>query len=115
MSKRIFDIIPDQGLDVAFLDRQGNIHTSEQSCLGEFFSDQDHINHLITRIKDGEDPVISQFGDESIIASELSAGNSSCGYVFLSLPGANGNSTETHMNLIEFILSQLNLIADLSL
>ena len=110
----IFDIIPDQGLDIAFIDRQGNIHISDRTNLGEFFSDQEHIDHLITRVTDGDDPVISQFGDYSIVASELSAGNSSCGYVFLALPDANGNSIVANMDLVEFILSQLTLIADLS-
>ena len=110
----IFDIMPDQGLDIAIVDRQGNIHASHRSHLGEFFSDQEHINHLITRVIDGDDPVISQFGDYSIVTSELSAGNSSCGYVFLALPDANGNSIEGRMDLVEFILNQLSLIADLS-
>lgn len=108
LANRIFDIIPDQGLDIAFLDTEGNIHVSDRTCLGEFFSDLDHVNHLISRIHDGDDPVISHFGDRSIIASELSAGLASCGYVFLALPDADG------MDLVEFILSQLNIIADLS-
>lgn len=114
LADRIFDIIPDQGLDIAFLDKEGNIHVSNRTCLGELFSDRDHIDHLIARIKDGDDPVISHFGDRSIIASELSAGSASCGYVFLALPDADGNSAVANMDLVEFILNQLTVIADLT-
>ncbi len=114
LADRIFDIIPDQGLDIAFLDTDGNIHVSDRTCLDELFSDRDHIDHLITRIKDGDDPIISHFGDCGIVASELSAGSTSCGYVFLALPNADGSSTEARMDLVEFILSQLTIIADLS-
>ncbi len=114
LAASIFDIIPDHGLDIAFLDKEGNIHASNQTHLGELFSDQDHINHLIARVKDGDDPVISQFGDHSIVVSELSTGNSSCGYVFLALPDATGSSTIANMDLVEFILNQLTIIADLS-
>ena len=108
LAARIFDIIPDQDLDIALLDRQGNIHISDRACLDELFSDRDHIDYLITRITDGDDPVISQFGGRSIVASELSTGLASCGYVFLALPDT------VSTDLIEFILSQLTLIADLS-
>ena len=110
----IFDIIPDQGLDIAFLDKERNIHVSNRTYLGELFSDRDHIDHLITRIADGGDPIISHFGDRSIIASELSAGSTSCGYVFLALPNAAGNSAVANMDLVEFILNQLAVIADLT-
>ena len=108
LADRIFDIIPDYGLDIAFLDNEGDIHVSDRTYLGEFFSDQDYINHLISRINDGDDPVISHFGDRSIVTSELSAGLAGCGYVFLALPKT------VSVDLVEFILSQLNIIADLS-
>ena len=68
---------------------------------------------VCAKIDDGAEPVLTQIKDCSIVAAQLATERSNCGYVIIALPQYSPESTLINIDLIEILLSQLNLIVKL--
>ena len=113
LAVKVFETIPDDGLAIAFLDFGGNLQCSEPKLFSNVFADQDRLSQLITRVNDGGELLITQFGDTSVIASELTAGAETCGYIFLAIPGGTPESTMKQMDLIECVINHISQLGDI--
>lgn len=113
IAEEIFSIMPDEELFLAILDGQGGCWASDQEEFTKIFTDNEQIQRICASVADGGDPVISRMDDYSIVSAQLEAGETNCGYLIFALDKYTSEATFTSMNLIEFIASQINLIAKL--
>ncbi len=113
IARQIFDILPEQGPVMAIIDRDGNCWPSNSQKFSELNISDSLLRELCAKINDGAEPVVTQADDCSIIASQLATERTDCGYVIIALPQYNPESTLININLIEVLISQLGLIANL--
>ncbi len=113
IASRIFDSLPEAGLTVAIVDRQGHCWTSDPEKFSRLNINESFLNELYDKIDDGAEPLITQANDCSIIATQLATERNNCGYVLICLPQYSPESTIINIGLIEALLSQIGLIASL--
>ena len=113
IARQIFDILPEQGLVIAIVDRDGHCWPSDSQKMSELNINDSLLREICVKIDDGVEPVMTQVNDCSIIATQLSTERTNCGYVIIALPQCSPESTLTNINLIEMLLNQLCLIANL--
>ena len=113
IARQIFDILPEQGVVMAIMDRDGNCWPSDSQKFSELNISDSLLRELCAKIDDGTEPVVTQADDCSIIASQLATERTNCGYVIIALPQYSPESTLININLIEVLLNQLGLITNL--
>jgi len=113
IAREVFATMPDGELLVVICDEKGNYWASDQSRFSKLFSDRQELERICTTIMDGCDPVIHDLDNCTIVATQLDAERTNCGCLFLVLPAYTRQSTLANMEVIELLLSQLNLVARL--
>jgi len=113
IAREVFAAMPDGELLVVICDEKGNYWASDQCRFSKLFSDRQELERICTTIMDGCDPVIHEVDDCTIVATQLDAERTNCGCLFLVLPAYTRQSTLANMEVIELLLSQLNLVARL--
>lgn len=127
IARQVFSILPEDGPIMVIMDRDGHVWPSDSERFAKLNPDEAVLRHICGKIDDGAEPVVSQIGDYSIVASQLCTDNNNCGYVIIALrktPGAPGGealglpqsgpeSTLANMDLIEILLNEVGLIAKL--
>ncbi len=113
IARQIFDILPEQGVVMAIMDRDGNCWPSDSQKFSDLNISDSLLRELCAKIDDGTEPVVTQADDCSIIASQLATERTNCGYVIIALPQYSPESTLININLIEVLLNQLGLITNL--
>lgn len=109
----VFDVLPEQGPILVIFDAEGErwiSHPEEFAALGV---EESVLKDLRAKVDDGAEPVITQIGDTSVTLAQLATDQTDYGYVAVLLPGCTPESTLTHIDLIEALLSQISLIARL--
>jgi len=113
IARQVFEVLPDQGPILLIMDRDGNSWPSDSEEYSKLNISEQFLKELSAKIDDGAEPVLTQINDCSIVAAQLATERSNCGYVIIALPRYNPESTLINIDLIEMLLSQLNLIARL--
>jgi hypothetical protein len=113
IARQVFDVLPEQGPILVIMNRNGHIWPNDSGEYEKLKIDEQFLKELCAKIDDGSEPVVSQIGDCSIVAAQLATERSNCGYVIIILPQYGPESTLVNIDLIEILLSQLNLIAKL--
>lgn len=113
IARQIFDILPEQGLVMAIIDRDGHCWPSDSHKFSELNINDLLLKELCAKIDDGTEPVVTQENNCSIIGTQLATERTNCGYVIIALPQYTPESTLTNIDLIEMIFNQLGLIANL--
>jgi len=113
IARQIFEVLPEQGPIVLIMDKFGNIWSSDPEEFARLNIGESHLKEICAKIDDGDEPVITQVNDCSIIAAQLETASSNCGYIIITLPQYSPESTLSNINLIETLLHQFNLIARL--
>lgn len=113
IASQIFDILPEQGPIVVIMDRDDNCWVSNPELFSKLTIGKSFLEGLFDKIDDGDEPVMTQVNDTSIIGSQLVAEQSNCGYVIIVLPQYSPESTLINIDLIEILLNQTGLIARL--
>jgi hypothetical protein len=118
IARQVFDILPEDGPLVVIVSR-----TLRGESLSYWPSDTTRftnlgltdgfLNDLCSKLDDGDEPIISQINDFSIVATTLVTERTNCGYVIMALPHYSPESTLANLGLIEILLSQVGLIAHL--
>jgi len=111
--RQVFDILPEQGPIMVIMDRNGNCWDSDSERFAELNISESFLKELCTRIDDGAEPVVTQANNCSIIATQLVTDQTNCAYVIIALPQYSPESTLINIDLIETLLNQTNLIANL--
>jgi len=113
IARRIFDILPERGPIMVIMDTEGNLWPSNPEEFGKLNISVPFLRELCAKIDDGAEPVITQVSDASITAAQLATERSNCGYVIIVLPQYNPESTLINIDLVETLLNQTILIAEL--
>lgn len=113
IARQLFEVLPEQGPIILMMDRNGNSWPSDSEEFAKLNISESHFKELCAKIDDGDEPIITQVNDCSLIAAQLATERSNCGYVMIILPQYSPESTLININLIETLLLQFNLIAKL--
>lgn len=113
IARQLSDIMPENGPVMAILDRDGNCWASDSEKFSELNIAESLLKELCGKIDDGDEPIVTQVNDFSIVAAQLATEKSNCGYVIIALPKYSPESTLINIDLIEILLNQIGLIAAL--
>jgi hypothetical protein len=113
IAREIFEILPERGPIMVIMDERGNFWPSNSEEFSKMNINESFLRELCAKIDDGAEPVVTQVSDCSIIAAQLAAEQTNCGYVIIALPQYGPESTLINIDLIEVLLNQTNLIAKL--
>lgn len=113
VARQIFEIIPETGPVVAILDKDGNCWPSDSEKFSKLHLSEHLLKEICRKVDDGEEPVVTQHKECSIVSAQLATKKTNCGYVIIALPCNSPESTLTSVDLIEIFLNQVNLVATL--
>lgn len=112
--QRLRDLLPDEGPSFVVLDSQGQVWPTDDAVFGRVFGDKEQMpDELRARLADGYDPIVGQFNGHTVIATQLSTEALGCGYLMLLMPGYTRQTALANFGLIELVMNQATLIAEL--
>ena len=113
IARQVFDTVPEGGPLVLLTDRRGNRWPSNSAELAKLDISESFLQELCAKIDDGDEPIVTQVHDYSIIGAALATERNYCGCVLIATPQSSPESTFNNMGLIEMLLSQFGVIARL--
>ena len=113
VAREVFDMLPERGPIVVFMDRDGNSWSSHPEEFAKLGIGEAFLKDLRAKADDGAEPLITQVGDTSVTVAQLATDQTNCGYVIVLLPRYSPESALTHIDLVETLLNQITLIARL--
>jgi len=113
IARQIFDALPEQGPVMVIIGRDGHFWPSDSEKFSKLNINESFLKKLWEKIDDGDEPVVTQVDNYSVIAAQLATEKTNCGYVIIALPQYSPESTLINIDLIEILLSQISLIAKL--
>jgi len=113
IARQLFDILTERGPVMVIMDRDGNYWPSDSERFSSLNIGEPFLRELCAKVDDGTEPVVTQVNDCSIIATQLTTEQTNCGYVIIVMPQASPESTMANIDLIEILLNQVSLIANL--
>jgi Trk K+ transport system NAD-binding subunit len=113
LGREVFEVLPENGPIIAIINRDGNCWPSDSERFSTLNISEDFFKELCAKVDDGEEPVITEANESSIVAAQLATEKTNCGYLIIALPGYSVESALVNINLIEILLSQISLIAKL--
>ncbi len=113
IARQIFDILPERGPVMVIMGGDGHCWPSDSEKFSNLNISESFLRELCAKIDDGDEPVVTQANDCSVIAAQLATEQTKCGYVVIALPQYSPESTLVNIDLIEILLNQIGLIAKL--
>jgi hypothetical protein len=126
IARQVFDILPEDGPLVVIVSKPirggpldcaggGQVHywPSDTERFTNLGLTDGFLKDLCAKLDDGDEPIITQINDFSIVATALVTERTNCGYIIIALPQYTPESTLANLGLIEILLSQIGLIAHL--
>lgn len=113
IARQIFEVLPERGPLIVIMDTNGNSQPSDPEEHSRLNISESFLKEICVAIDDGVEPVITSSNDNSIIAGQLATEESNYGYVFVVLPQDDSELTLLNIDLIEALLNQIGLIAQL--
>ena len=113
IARQIFEVLPEGGATIVIMDREGNNWPSDPEEFAKLNISESFLKELCAKIDDGAEPVVTGADDCSVIAAQLATERSNCGYVIIALPQYSPESILINIDLIEILLNQIGLIAQL--
>ncbi len=114
LAEQIFGMIPEQGPLVVIMDNEGNCRASDSELFEKLNLNKEWIDNFCSKISDGVEPVISHIDNYGVIGAQLIGEHNMCGYVIMVTEEAGLESMLAKIELLEMILNQFNLIAQLT-
>ncbi len=113
-ARHIFDSLPEEGVMVVIMDRDGTRWTSDSEAFARLGLDDASLAEYRARVDDGVEPVVVQLGDASITMAQLSTDRTNCGYVMVVLSHNSAKPAASDINLLEAYMGQIALVARLT-
>ena len=110
---QIFEILPESGPLVLIMDTNGNSRSSNPEEFAKQNIGESLLQDICVAIDDGAEPVVTSSNDCSVFAGQLATEENNYGYVFVFIPQYTPESTLLNIDLIEMLLNQIGLIAEL--
>lgn len=112
--QRLRDLLPEEGPSFVVLDSQGQVWPTDDAVFAKVFGDKEQMpEELRSRLADGYDPIVGQFNGHTVIATQLTTEALGCGYLLLLMPGYTRQTALANFGLIELVMNQATLIAEL--
>ena len=105
------EVMPEDGVCATIIDRAGNSWTSHADAPLGLDSHEFMVEEIMSRIDDGQEPVIAFVNDTCIAARQVRPGLSNGGYAFLTLPRRSPETVSQDFDIIGLALGQIQLIA----
>jgi hypothetical protein len=113
IARQIFDLLPERGPVMIIMDREGHCWPSDSEQFSKLNISKAFLKELCGKVDDGSEPIVTQANDCSVVAAQLATEQTNCGYVLIAMPQYSPESTLVNIDLVEIVLSQINLIAKL--
>ncbi len=113
-ARQIFDSLPEEGVIVVIMDRDGTRWISDSEAFARLGLDDASLAEFRARVDDGVEPVVARLGDASITMTQLSTDHTNCGHVMVALPRSPGKTGASDVNLLEAYMGQIALVARLT-
>lgn len=113
IARQIFDILPEHGPVMVIMDKARQCWPSDSEKFSNLNIGEPFLEELCAKVDDGEEPVVTQTDNCSIVAAQLVTERTDCGYVIIALPQYSPESALINIDLIEILLNQVSLIARL--
>jgi len=113
VAKRVFEKWPEDGPVAIIMDTNDNCWVSAPEKLSDLAISKAVLKQIAITIDDGAEPVLTQVDNWSIVASQLAAGRTNYGYVLIAFDKSAPESALVNADLIEALIGQINLIAEL--
>jgi hypothetical protein len=114
IGQQIFDALPEDGILVAIIGRDGTRWTSDPDAFARLGLDDATIAEFRARVDDGVEPVVMRVNDASIMMAQLHTEHTDCGYALVVLSRGTGKPVVPDISLLETCLGQMNLVARLT-
>lgn len=96
------------------LDSEGRTWPTDTAAFERAFGDEQEMSEeLRARLADGYDPIIGQCNGHTVVATQLATETIGCGYLLLLLSGYTRETALANFGLIELVMNQAGLIAEL--
>jgi hypothetical protein len=113
-ARQIFDALPEEGVIVAIIGRDGTRWMSDPDAFARLGLDDASIGELRARVDDGVEPVVIRLSDASVMMAQLCTEHTDCGYALVVLPRGTGKPVAPDISLLEVCLGQIALVARLT-
>ena len=113
IAREVFNILPEDGPLVVIIDNLGGFWPSDSVRFSQLHISESWLKDFCSRIADGDEPALAQIDEVSVVGAALTTDSVHCGYVIIALPNYTPESTLANVDLIEIVLSQFSLIAQL--
>ena len=113
VARQLFECLPEKGPVLIIMDMDGNFWPSDSARFAELEINELFLKEMSSKIDDGDEPLMTQGEDCSIVAAQLSTSRTNCGYIFIALPKYSPEATLANVDLIEMVLNQIGLITKL--
>ena len=113
ISEKLFEALPEEGLELLIVDKEENLHFCQGAKYAKDRVDHRLIERILTLISDSDEPVITQADDCGIVATALAKDAADYGCLIFVLPQYTPDATIANINLLDIILNQAALIADI--
>jgi hypothetical protein len=110
VARHVFEILPEGGPLVMIFDRFGNCWPSDTEAFAALEIGEPGLRELCGRIDDGHEPLITQLGEHTVVATQLATERVNCGYVVIALTQQGPETALVNADLIEIVLNQIGLI-----
>lgn len=110
---RMSEILDDEGPVVIIMDKEGYFWVNNSEEFSKLGISESFLKEISGKIDDGDEPLVTQINDSSIISSQLATDKKNCGYVFVVFQHSSPESAIAHIEMVEMVLNQMNLIAKL--
>jgi len=114
LARIVFEFIGTEGPLVAILGADGLCRVNNESVFGQIFADELFLDRICANIDDGDDPLIIHASGYTVIATQLIAENTNCGYLIVALENTDYVSQPLNLGLIELLVNQFTAIAELA-
>ncbi len=114
IAREVFDALPERGPIVVLMDRAGHCWSSHPQEYAKLNISPALVADLRAKVDDGAEPIFTHTQDTSLTMAQLPTENPGCGYVLIAIPRCRSELTQTHIDLIESLLSQIALVAVLT-
>jgi len=113
-ARQIFDSLPEDGVIVVFIERDGTRWTSDSEAFARLGLDDASLAEFRARVDDGVEPVVTRLGDASITMAQLSTEHTDGGYVMVVVPDGPDKLAASDVSLLEACIGQISLVARLT-
>lgn len=112
--KTLESCLPEDGMDLILIDRSQISWASNSETYDRLVeSDTSLIEDMISRINDGDEPVVMRVDDGFLLGTHLWTPDFDHGYAFLMLWHVNPESLSQNWPVIEMVLNQMQCVAGL--